>query len=133
MAGKRDDPAAGAAATAQIDAYVAALSPEVRAALEAVRETIAAAAPEAVEAISYGMPAFRYHGRPLVSYLAAKAHCSLFPMSSEVLDAHCGQLEGFSMSKGTIRFTPQRPIPAGVVASIVRARMTQVDGARKRG
>jgi uncharacterized protein YdhG (YjbR/CyaY superfamily) len=51
-------------ATAQIDATLAALPADQRAALQALRQTIAAAAPEAEEAISYGMPAFRYHGRP---------------------------------------------------------------------
>jgi uncharacterized protein YdhG (YjbR/CyaY superfamily) len=129
MAGRRDDPAAAAAATAQIDAYLAALSPDKRASLQDLRETIAAAAPEAVEAISYGMPAFRYRGRPLVSYLAAKAHCSFFPMSSEVLDAHRAQLEGFSMSKGTIRFTPDHPIPKALVETIVHARMAKIEAA----
>jgi len=130
MAGKRDDPAAAAAATAQIDAYLAALPPDKRAALQALRETIAAAAPEAVEAISYGMPAFRYRGRPLVSYLAAKAHCSLFPMNSALLDAHRAQLEGFSMSKGTIRFTPEHPIPKALVETIVHARKVELEAAR---
>ncbi len=69
MARERDDPATAVAATAWIDAYLAALSPDKRAALQALRETIAAAAPEAVEAVSYGAPAFRYRGRQLVSYM----------------------------------------------------------------
>lgn len=129
MAGKRDDPAAVAAATAQIDAYLATLSPDKRAALQALRETIAAAAPEAVETISYGMPAFRYRGRALVSYLAAKAHCSFFPMSSEILDAHRADLQGFSMSKGTVRFTPDHRLPGDLVRRIVHARMAKIEAA----
>jgi uncharacterized protein YdhG (YjbR/CyaY superfamily) len=87
MPDRRDDPAAVAAATAQIDAYLATLPEDKRAALQALRGTISAAAPEAVETISYGMPAFRYHGRALVAYLAAKAHGSLFPMSGAVTGA----------------------------------------------
>ena len=126
MAGRRDDPAAAAAATAQIDAYLAALSPDKRASLQDLRETIAAAAPEAVEAISYGMPAFRYRGRPLVSYLAAKAHCSFFPMGSAIIDVHRAQLEGFSLSKGTIRFTPDHRLPVDLVRWIVHDRMAQL-------
>ena len=62
MPGKRDDPAAAAAATTQIDAYLAMLPEDQRAALKSLRGAIAAVAPEAVEAISYGVPAFRYHG-----------------------------------------------------------------------
>ena len=66
-------------ATAWIDSKLAGLPEKQRAALQNLRETIAAAAPEAVDTISYAMPAFRYHGRALVSYDAFKTHCSLFP------------------------------------------------------
>ena len=113
-----------------IDAYLAALRADQRAALEALRATIAAAAPEAEEGFTYSMPAFRHRGRPLVAYNAATAHCSFFPMSPEVLDAHRADLVGFSLSKGTIRFAPDRPIPSKVVASIVRARLAQIDAKR---
>ena len=65
-----------------VDDYLAALPPDQRAALEHLRATIRAAAPDATEAISYGMPAFKQDGRGLVGYAAFKAHCSLFPMSS---------------------------------------------------
>jgi len=113
-----------------IDAYLAGLRADQRTALQAIRELIAASAPEAEEGFSYSMPAFRYRGRPLVAYNAATAHCSFFPMSPEVLDAHRADLVGFSLSKGTIRFTPDRPIPSDVVASIVRARLAQIDAKR---
>jgi len=59
------------AASAQVDAILAALPDDQRVALQSLRETIASAALEAVEAISYSLPAFKYHGRPLVSYAAA--------------------------------------------------------------
>lgn len=72
------DPTASATAIAQIEATLAALPNAERAALQTLRQTIAAAAPEAEETISYGMPAFRYRGRALVSYAGFKAHCSLF-------------------------------------------------------
>jgi uncharacterized protein YdhG (YjbR/CyaY superfamily) len=127
----RTDATAGAA-TARIDAYLAALPEEKRAALQALRTTIAAAAPDAVEAISYGMPAFRYRGRPLVSYHAAKGHCSFFPMGSALIDAHRTELAGFDLAKGTIRFTPERPIPTDLLTTLVRARLAQIDPARGR-
>ncbi len=76
------------------------------------------------------MPAFRYHGRPLVSYLGAKAHCSLFPMGPALIDANRAQLSGFDTAKGTIRFTPDRPIPDALVTTIVQGRMAQIDAAR---
>lgn len=133
MAGNKDSDAAAAAAeaTARIDAELAALPDDKRAALAALRRTIQAAAPEAVEAISYGMPAFRYHGRSLVSYLAAKAHCSLFPMSGAVISAHRDELASYDTAKGTIRFTPARPLPDTLVTMIVRARMAEIDAKAK--
>lgn len=116
-----------AAATAQIDATLAALPADQRAALQALRQTIAAAAPGAEETISYGMPAFRYRGRALVSYAAFKAHCSFFPMSAELIETHRDELAGFSTSKGTLQFTPDHPIPTDLVKRIVRERMAQID------
>lgn len=118
-------------ATARIDAILGGLPAEQRAAMQALRETIAAAAPEAEEAISYAAPAFRYHGRPLVAYSAAKAHCSFFPMSPSVLDGYREELTAFDMAKGTVRFVPDHPIPGEVVASIVRARMAEIDAATR--
>ena len=125
------DAAEAAEATARIDASLAALPADQRAALQSLRATIAAAAPEAVEAISYAAPAFRYRGRPLVSYAAAKRHCSLFPMSPAVLEAHRPELDGFDTAKGTIRFTPDRPIPSEVVRAIVRDRIAELDAATR--
>ena len=115
-------------ATGRIDETLAALPAEQRAALQALRATIAAAAPEAEEAISYGLPAFRYHGRPLVSYSAFKAHCSFFPMSSALIEAHRHELAGFATAKGTLRFTPEHPLPNDLVERMVRERMAQIDG-----
>jgi uncharacterized protein YdhG (YjbR/CyaY superfamily) len=120
-----------ATASARIDGILGGLPADQRAALQSLRETIAAAAPEAEEAISYASPAFRYHGRPLVAYSAAKAHCSFFPMSPGVQDGFRDQLSGFDMAKGTIRFVPEHPIPADLVASIVRARMAEIDTSRR--
>jgi uncharacterized protein YdhG (YjbR/CyaY superfamily) len=114
-------------ATAQIDAYLATLPDDTRHALEALRRTIQAAAPQAVEAISYGAPAFRYHGHPLVSYRAAKSHCSFFPMNPAVIESHRDALKSFDTAKGTIRFTPDAPLPESLVTSIVKARVAEAD------
>jgi len=114
-------------ATGKIDAYLVGLPADQRSALQALRKTIAAAAPDAEEALSYGVPAFRYMGRPLVSYVAAKAHCSFYPMSPKVVDDHRAQLTDFDLAKGTIRFAPDHPVPADLVARMVRARMAETD------
>lgn len=120
-------------ANATINGYLAGLPPDQRDALQALRSTIAAAAPEAEEGLSYGVPAFRYKGRPLVSYVAAKAHLSFFPMSPKVVDDHRSELTDFDLAKGTIRFAPDHPVPADLVKRIVRARIAESDASGKKG
>jgi len=115
------------AASVHIDAILAALPDDQRDALQALRTTIAAVAPDAKEAISYGMPAFRYRGRPLVSYRAFAAHCSFFPMSGTLIDRHRDVLARFAAAKGTLRFTPGAPIPRELVEMIVLERMAEID------
>ncbi len=115
---------------AEIDAWLAGVAdPEQRAALERLRGVIRAAAPDAEEAISYAVPAFKYRGRPLVSYAAAKDHCSFFVMSGTALEPFADELAGFSTAKGTVRFQPNQPIPDDLVARLVKARMAETDAA----
>ena len=90
---------------------------------------IRTAAPDAVEAVAYGVPAFRYRGRPLVSYGAAKAHCSFYVQSPEVMEAHADALRGYRTSKGTVHFQPDVPLPADLVTTLVQARMAETDAA----
>jgi uncharacterized protein YdhG (YjbR/CyaY superfamily) len=118
-------------ATAEIDAILAALPADQRTALQALRRTIQVAAPEAIEAISYGAPAFRYRGRPLVSYGAGKQHYALYVMAPDVIETHRDRLSGFDLSKGTIRFRPDAPLPDGLIESVVHARMAQTDGSAR--
>jgi uncharacterized protein YdhG (YjbR/CyaY superfamily) len=113
--------------SADIDAYLNGLPDDQRTALQSLRESIAAAAPAAEEGYTYGAPAFRYRDRPLVCYSAAKAHLSFFPMSPEVIEAHQDELGEWSTSKGTIRFTPDHPLPTALVATLVAARMAELD------
>jgi uncharacterized protein YdhG (YjbR/CyaY superfamily) len=115
--------------SAEIDAFLARYSEETRAALEALRRTIARAAPEAVEGIGYGIPAFRYRGRPLVSFGAGKneRHCSFYVQSPAVMEAHRDELAGYDTSKGTIHFQPDKPLPARLVTKLVKARMAETD------
>jgi uncharacterized protein YdhG (YjbR/CyaY superfamily) len=123
------DTTSPAEAAALIDATLAALPADQRAALQHLRETIRVAATGAEEGISYGAPAFRYKGRPLVTYNAAKAHCAFYCMSPALMVEREAQLVGFDTSKGTIRFTPDKPLPDALVADIVRARLAEIDAA----
>ena len=103
---------------ATIDDYLATLSPDKRDALQALRETIHAAAPEAQECISYQMPAFRLNGM-LVGFAAAANHCALYAWNGTTVEAFKEELKGFDISKGTIRFTPDKPIPDALVRHLV--------------
>jgi uncharacterized protein YdhG (YjbR/CyaY superfamily) len=103
------------------DGFLAALSPEKRAALEKLRKTIRATVPNAKECISYGIPAFRLNGKFLVGLGAGADHCSFYPGSA--LDELRAELKDYDTGRGTIRFQPGKPLPATLVKELVRARL----------
>jgi len=105
------------------DGFLAGLSADKRAALEKVRKAIRAAAPEAEECISYGIPAFRLDGKFLVGLGATATHCSFYPGS--VVAAFKQDLTGYETSKGTVRFPPNKPLPAALVRKLVKARISK--------
>jgi uncharacterized protein YdhG (YjbR/CyaY superfamily) len=111
-----------------IDEYLAALSEDKRAALERLRKIIGATAPKAVECISYQLPAFRLDGRMLVAFGATANHCAFYPMSSSTVAAHQDDLKDYDMSKGTIRFQPDHPLPTALVRKLVKARIAENAG-----
>ena len=80
--------------------------------------------PETTEAISYGIPTFKYKGS-LVAFAAFSNHCSLFPMSGAVIEAFKSELKDFQTSKGTIRFPVDKPLSAALVKKLVKARIAQ--------
>ena len=109
---------------ADIDAYLATLGSDQRSALEALRQTIRSAAPEAEECISYGIPAFRLGGM-LVGFGAAKKHCAFYLMSGSIVEAFAADLGGYDTSKGAIRFQASKPLPAALVKKLVKARIRE--------
>ncbi|MCI4350307.1 MAG: DUF1801 domain-containing protein [Thermoplasmata archaeon] len=113
-----------------VDEYLARLPPKYRAALRGLRKTIRGAAPDAVEVISYQMPAFRHHGM-LVYYAAFSDHASLFVASAQVRRKFSAELKPYESGKGTLHFTPEKPLPDDLVRRIVRARAAE-NSARRR-
>ena len=107
-----------------IDSYLAAVPQDMKPVLEKLRQAIKQAAPEAEEVISYGMPAFRYHGM-LVYFAAFKNHCSFFPASGLLIKEMATELAAYKTSKGTIQFTIDKPLPAALVKKMVKMRVKQ--------
>jgi uncharacterized protein YdhG (YjbR/CyaY superfamily) len=95
-----------------------------QAALQALRQVIKRAAPEAAEVISYGLPTFKLHGS-LVALGSAKKHCALYHMSGNLQERLGQDLSIYDTSKGTIRFSPENPLPAELVEAIVKVRVEE--------
>jgi uncharacterized protein YdhG (YjbR/CyaY superfamily) len=122
----------GPGKAADVESYLAACPEPHRATLEKLRATIRSVVPkETTEAISYGMPAFRFKGG-LVGYAAFKEHCSFFPMSGRLVEEFAEELKAFKTSKGTIQFPADRPLPAALVKKMVKARVAQNEAKKAR-
>lgn len=106
-----------------IDEYIALFPADIRAKLEAVRRTIAAAAPEATEKISYQMPTFYLHGN-LVHFAAHPHHIGFYPTPSGIA-AFQSELARYKTSKGAVQFPLDEPLPLALVAEIVRFRVAE--------
>jgi uncharacterized protein YdhG (YjbR/CyaY superfamily) len=107
-----------------IDEYLSVLSAEKRDALQALRRIIHSVAPAAEECISYGIPAFRLNGM-LVGFAAHANHCALYAWNATTIADFSDELKGFDTSKGTIRFTPDKPLPEAFVRYLVEAKVVK--------
>jgi uncharacterized protein YdhG (YjbR/CyaY superfamily) len=129
--GNRGASAKGKSAAKSVAAYLAAVPEPARSTVGKIREAIRAAAPpESTEIISYGIPAFKYNG-VLMWYAGFANHCSLFPTAS-VIEAFKMELKGFSLSKGTIQFPTDKPLPNALVKKMVKARVAQIESKKRR-
>lgn len=129
--GKRRSAARGNGAPRNVDEYLAGVPEPARGTLNKIRAAIRSAAPpEATEAISYGMPVFKYKGS-LVWFAAFANHCSLFPTAT-VIEAFKNELKGYSISKGTIQFPTHKPLPAALVKKLVKTRVAQIEHKKRR-
>jgi uncharacterized protein YdhG (YjbR/CyaY superfamily) len=108
-----------------IDDYLANVKPGHRKTLQKLRQTIQTAMPTAEECISYGIPAFRVNRRLLVFFGAWANHCALYPGSAATLKNFRNELRNFQTSKGTIRFSPDKPMPVALVKKLLKARIAE--------
>ncbi len=107
-----------------VAAYLAGVAEPARTTLQTLRKTIKATAPQATEGISYGIPTLKLDGRMLASFAAFTNHCSFFP--GAVIEDFQEELKSYQTSKGTIRFAVDKPLPAGLVKKILKARIERM-------
>ena len=113
-----------------VDEYIAKFPKDVRDVLEELRRVIREAAPEAEEAISYGIPTFDLSGRHLVHFAAYKSHVGFYPTSSGIT-AFKKELSSFKTSRGTAQFPLDKPIPFDLVKKIVKFRVKESKAKKK--
>ena len=106
-----------------IDEYIATFPEDRQALLQAVRATIKAAAPDAVEVISYQMPAFAQHGN-LVYFAGLKDHIGFYPTPSGI-EAFQDELSEYRTTKGAVNFPVDQPLPLELISKVVRFRVAE--------
>lgn len=112
---------------ATVNEYLAVLPRDQSEALEKLRTAIRAAAPDAQEYIGSGVPAFRYGGKYLVSFGAARRHVVLYVMRGSALGALKDDLEAYDTSNTVVRFAPDGPLPTSLVKKIVEVRLGEIE------
>lgn len=111
-----------------IDDYLATQPENVRAVLRTVRGAIRAAVPDAEEAISYQMPAFRLQGRVMMFFAGWKEHYSIYPATDGLAEAFKNDLSRYEISKGTIRFPLAEPVPVKLIERLAKYRTRVTTG-----
>jgi uncharacterized protein YdhG (YjbR/CyaY superfamily) len=114
-----------------VAAYIAALPAPARSALRRVRSVVRKAVPAAEEVISYSIPAFKLHGRPLLFFAGWKEHYSLYPSNTRLVAAFKKELAPYKLAKGTIRFPLSEPVPVKLIERIAKFRAKEVIDSQK--
>jgi len=108
--------------------FVEGLDIQSRASMERIRQVALAEAPDAEDGISYGIPALRWHGKPLLGFKNAQKHLSIHPFSADVIAACAELLRGVDHAKGTVRFTAAEPLSDELIRALVQHRMVEIAG-----
>ena len=107
----------------EVDAYLRGVEEPKRSTLEALRRSILEIVPHAEQVISYRVPAFRVDGRIVAGFAAFKDHLSYLPFSGSVLPQLADQLVGYTMTKSSLHFPVDRPLPKVLVRKLIAARL----------
>ena len=109
----------------EIDEYLDALEEPKRTTLARLRQTILEIVPEAEQGISYGVPAFKVRGKTIAGFAAFKGHLSYLPHSGSVFPQLKEELQGYTTSSGTLRFSIDQPLPVPLVEKLIAVRLQQ--------
>jgi len=112
--------------------YIGQFRPPVQTVLKRVRRIIRAAVPGAEETISYQIPTYKLNGKPVIYFAGFTNHYSVYPSNARLVAALRKQLAGYAMSKGTIRFPLDEPVPAKLIERIAKFRAKEVAAAAKK-
>ncbi len=112
-----------------VDQYISSLEPADRVVFEVVASQVKAWVPEVTQGLSYGMPAFKYKDKALLSVMACKNHYGVYPFSGKVIAKLEDQLSAYKTTSGSVHFTKRVPIPGSLLKTIIEARLAEIDGA----
>jgi uncharacterized protein YdhG (YjbR/CyaY superfamily) len=107
----------------EVDAYLREVEEPKRSTLETLRRTILEIVPQAEQVISYGVPAFRVDGKTVAGFAAFKDHLSYLPFSGSVLRQLADELDGYTMTKSSLHFAVDRPLPKPLVKKLLAIRL----------
>jgi uncharacterized protein YdhG (YjbR/CyaY superfamily) len=118
-------------AVSSVSDYIASRPPAVRPTLRRVRTAIRKALPKAAETISYQIPAYKLDGRTVIYFAAWTHHYSIYPATRTLVTAMGDELTDLEIAKGTIRFSYDTPVPAGLIGRIAKFRATEAKRKRR--
>lgn len=113
-------------AVQDVDAYLAGVPEPQRTTLTSIRASLVRLLPEAEQTISYGVPTFKVQGKGVAGFASFAKHCGYMPMSGSVTATISDQLEGYSVTKGSVRFPVDAPLPEPIVKALVDARLAEL-------
>jgi uncharacterized protein YdhG (YjbR/CyaY superfamily) len=111
----------------EVEGFLATLPEDRRRALQHLRELTHKTCPTAVEGFGYGMPGYKYRGRPLIYFSSFKKHMSVFAVGYEGINRHRAELADYEIRAGTIHFQAAKPLPDNLVKTMIRERIADID------
>jgi uncharacterized protein YdhG (YjbR/CyaY superfamily) len=111
----------------EVDEYLGGLDEPKRSTLEALRRAILEVVPEAEQVISYRVPAFRVQGKIVAGFAAFKNHLSYLPFSGSVLGQLAAELRGYEMTKSSLHFPVDQPLPDALVKRLIALRVSEAN------